>query len=162
MSSAEGVVQHLAYKATFPLLLNISGEPTYFMALKDDAQLVKMYAMVNVEQYQIVATGTSVADCERAYIALLAQNNITVPEELPETTATGVIAEIRTAVLNGNSFYYLRLDGEKVFYSIPASENPIVVVLNVGDTVTIDHALPAEEEAPILSGYSVALSQRAS
>ena len=52
----EGQVQNLKYKAAFPLLLNISGEPTYFMALKDDAGLVKKYAMVNVQKYQIVAT----------------------------------------------------------------------------------------------------------
>ena len=63
-----------SYKATFPLLLNISSKPTYFVALKDNAQLVKMYAMVNVEQYQIVATGTSVAECEKNYMKLLAEN----------------------------------------------------------------------------------------
>ena len=62
MASAEGVVQHLNYVSTFPLLLNISNQPTYFMALKDSAGLVKMYAMVNVEQYQIVATATSLAE----------------------------------------------------------------------------------------------------
>ena len=61
MSSAEGQVQNLKYKATFPLLLNISDEPTYFIALKDDAGLVKKYAMVNVQKYQIVAIGDSVS-----------------------------------------------------------------------------------------------------
>ena len=60
MDSAEGEVQNLRYTATFPLLLNISDQPTYFMALKDAAELVKMYAMVNVSQYQIVATGSEV------------------------------------------------------------------------------------------------------
>ena len=57
MSSAQGAVQQYSYKATFPLLLNVSDQPTYFMALKDSAGLVKMYAMVNVQQYQVVATG---------------------------------------------------------------------------------------------------------
>ena len=61
MSSAEGIVQYMDYTATFPLLLNISNQPTYFMALKDSGGLVKMYAMVNVQQYQLVASGTSVA-----------------------------------------------------------------------------------------------------
>ena len=55
-SSAQGQLQHLQYTATFPLLLNVGGQPTYFMAMKDKAQLVKQYAMVNVQQYQIVAT----------------------------------------------------------------------------------------------------------
>ena len=71
MSSAEGQVQNLGYKATFPLLLNIAGEPTYFIALKDAAGLVKMYAMVNVQQYQIVATGNSVRQCQQSYHDLL-------------------------------------------------------------------------------------------
>ena len=53
------VVQDLGYVSTFPLLLNISGEPTYFIPLKDNTNLVKSYAMVNVAQYQIVATGGS-------------------------------------------------------------------------------------------------------
>ena len=76
MNSAEGVVQHLNYSATFPLLLNISNQPTYFMALKDYAGLVKMYAMVNVQQYQIVATGASVEECQSNYYKLLRQNKL--------------------------------------------------------------------------------------
>ena len=67
MDSAEGAVQHLRYRATFPLLLNIAGEPTYFIALKDDALLVKMYAMVNVSRYNIVGTGQSIYECEQDY-----------------------------------------------------------------------------------------------
>ena len=67
MSSAEGQVQNLKYKATFPLLLNLSGEPTYFIALKDDAGLVKKYAMVNVQKYQLVAIGDTVSQCEEKY-----------------------------------------------------------------------------------------------
>lgn len=65
MDSARGQVQQMNYTATFPLLLNIADQPTYFMALKDAAGLVKMYAMVNVSQYQIVATGSDVAECGR-------------------------------------------------------------------------------------------------
>lgn len=76
MSSAEGAVQQFSYDATFPLLLNISDQPTYFMALKDAAGLVKMYAMVNVQQYQIVATGNSVRQCQENYHELLIDNQI--------------------------------------------------------------------------------------
>jgi len=106
--SAEGAVQDLRYVSTFPLLLNIAGEPTYFMALKDANQLVKQYAMVNVSQYStIVSTANTVAACEQEYLRLLSEKGVTAPEELPQTTAQGVIAEIRTAVMDGNS-YYLR------------------------------------------------------
>ena len=76
MSSAEGQVQNLGYRATFPLLLNIADEPTYFMALKDAAGLVKKYAMVNVQKYQWVAIGDTVQECERNYTELLNTNGI--------------------------------------------------------------------------------------
>ncbi|MEG2570348.1 MAG: CvpA family protein, partial [Clostridia bacterium] len=137
MASAEGVVQHLNYKSTFPLLLNISSKPTYFMALKDNAQLVKMYAMVNVEQYQVVATGATVAECERNYIKLLAQHNITKPLKQVEDTASGKITEIRSAVRDGNTFYYIRVAGKPDYFVLSASEFERAVILNVGDTVKI-------------------------
>ena len=66
MGSAEGQVQNLGYQATFPILLNISNEPTYFMALKDSAGLVKKYAMVNIQKYQNVAIGDTVSACQES------------------------------------------------------------------------------------------------
>ena len=160
MSSAQGVVQDLGYTATFPLLLNIAGEPTYFIPLKDQSSLVKMYAMVNVAQYQIVATGTTVSQCEQTYVRQLSDKGITKPEEVPQTTAEGTVAEIRSAVLDGNTYYFVRLDGEQVFYSLSAAKNGLAVILNVGDKVTIEHAA-TEEGGSILDGYSLTIDGRA-
>ena len=161
-ASAEGVVQDLGYISTFPLLLNIAGEPTYFIPLLDATNLVKSYAMVNVAQYQLVATGSTVSSCEQAYIKMLSDKGITTPEELPQTQASGRVAEIRTAVLDGNTYYFLRLEGEPVFYSLSAAQNREVVTLNVGDQVTIDHAVPAEgSESAILDGYTLTIVKRA-
>lgn len=143
MASAEGVVQDLGYSSTFPLLLNIGGEPTYFMSLKDSSDLVKMYAMVNVSQYQIVATGVTVAACESNYLSLLQQHGISVNVDedseiiIDQSNISGTVAEIRTAVLDGNSWYYIRLEGSEVFYAISATADRNVVILNVGDAVTI-------------------------
>jgi len=159
--SAMGVVQDLGYVATFPLLLNIAGEPTYFIPLLDATNLVKMYAMVNVAQYQIVATGNTVSACEQTYIQMLAEKGITTPEELPQTQASGKVAEIRTAVLNGNTFYFLRLEEDDIFYAVSAAQNRDVVTLNVGDTVTIDHAVPDEGAgSSILDGYTLEILTR--
>lgn len=158
MASAQGVVQDLGYEATFPLLLNIAGEPTYFIPLKDAASLVKSYAMVNVARYDIVATGNSVTACEQAYIRQLTEKGVTQAEELPQTQVIGIVAEIRSAVLEGNTYYFVRLEGEDVFYSISAAQNREVVTLNVGDLVTIDHAVAAEgSQSSILDGYSLAI-----
>ncbi len=159
-ASAQGEVQDLGYTATFPLLLNIAGEPTYFIPLKDATSLVKSYAMVNVAQYQVVTVASSVAQCEQNYIRLLSDKGITEPEELPQTTAQGTVAEIRSAVLDGNTYYYVRLDGEEVFYSLSAAKNELAVILNVGDKVTIEHAA-TESGSSILEGYSLTIDGRA-
>lgn len=136
MASAEGVVQHLQYKATFPILLNIASEPTYVMALKDNASLVKMYAMVNVAQYRIVATGNSIAECEKQYTKLLKDNNM-LDETMPAYgEKSGVITDIRSAVISGNTYYYIKLDEDK-YYVASAAEFENAVILNVGDSVGI-------------------------
>ncbi len=160
MASAMGVVQDLGYTATFPLLLNISDQPTYFIPLMDATNLVKSYAMVNVAQYQIVATGSTVPACERTYVGMLSDRGVVTGGGVPEIQdeSTGSIAEIRTAVLDGTSWYYIRLEDEDVFYSISASQDQNVIVLNVGDQVTIQHAAPEEGAgSAILEAYSVAV-----
>ena len=143
MNSAEGVVQHLNYSATFPLLLNISNQPTYFMALKDYAGLVKMYAMVNVQQYQIVATGASVEECQSNYYKLLRQNKLDTGEApiLPadEDTVTGIVTALRSAVIDGTTMYYVTLDADNTVYCISAGEVEKVILLNVGDRITITY-----------------------
>lgn len=143
MNSAEGVVQHLNYTSTFPLLLNISNQPTYFMALKDYAGLVKMYAMVNVQQYQIVATGTSVEECQANYYKLLRQNKLDTGEVpvLPadEETVVGTVVALRSAVIDGTTMYYVTLDSGNTVYSISAGELEKVVLLNVGDYIGITY-----------------------
>ena len=161
-ASAEGVVQDLGYVSTFPLLLNIAGEPTYFIPLLDNTNLVKSYAMVNVAQYQLVATGASVSACEQTYIQMLSDKGVTTPEELPKTQASGAIAEIRSAVLSGSTYYFLRLEGETVFYALSAAQDRQAVTLNVGDRITLDHALPGEEETDILDAYALIIDGRAS
>ena len=126
--------------------------------LKDAAGLVKMYAMVNVSQYQIVATGGSVAECESNYRQMLARYNLidpadTEPSASDQGEVTGVIADLRSAVMDGNTWYYLQLSDGTVYYTISAAEAPEAVILNVGDTVTVKYA---EGEGSILQAYSVA------
>ena len=159
MDSAQGQVQQMKYEATFPLLLNISDQPTYFMALKDAAGLVKMYAMVNVSQYQIVATGNTVAECESNYRVMLARNNLISAEDTEvqpsdQQEVTGVIAEIRSAVIEGNTWYYLRLEQGEVYYAVSSADQRSAALLSVGDTVRVQYM--AGEET-ILDTYTVTL-----
>ena len=128
----------MRYVATFPLLLNIADQPTYFMALKGDDGLVKMYAMVNVRQYQIVETGSTVAECEANYrnelrnAGLIDDGEVEIVE--PTTgSVSGVIEEIRTAVINGNSQYYISLQGDDHYYVVSAADDADAVILNADD-----------------------------
>ena len=159
-ASAQSQVQQMRYTATFPLLLNIADQPTYFISLKGDDGLVKMYAMVNVQQYSIVSTGSTVADCEQNYRTALAHNGLIREEEaelvVPDRdTMEGAIAEIRTAVLDGDSYYFIRLEDSEVFVTVNAAENPLAVILNVGDRVRLSYEIG--DNASILTGASVEL-----
>ena len=159
--AAEGRVKDLGYSATFPLLLNIGGEPTYFMSLKDPTNnIVQQYALINVAQYnnnKMGATGTDLAKCLASYISALEDSGIKVdinPEDVvvepvnPDNTdepakdvltAIGNIADIRTAVIGGNSYYYIKLDSNAAYFSVKASDEESVVILNVGDSVTVTY-----------------------
>ena len=113
--------------------------------------------MVNVSQYQIVATGASVADCESNYRLMLARNGLIDQNDTDITPSgqgqvTGTIAEIRSAVVDGNTWYYLRLQDGAVYYAISAADDKNAVILSVGDQVTITFT---EGEERILSAYSV-------
>lgn len=161
MDSAEGMVQQMKYNATFPLLLNISDRPTYFLSLKDASALVKMYAFVDVEQYQIVGTGTTVKAAMANYATALGiesgqidpdsvggssgvtgSGSVTVPEETltAEDSTTGTIQAISQAVVGGNTRYYFVLDGQEVIYTASITLDPRLPFLKEGVTVTFEYA----------------------
>lgn len=149
MDSAKGQVQHLAYSATFPILLNVYERPTYFMSLKDSAGLVKMYAFVDVQQYQIVGTGSSVDEARENYIARLsAEGELPEPEEVPQETKTaeGVVSSVQSAVVGGETQYYFMLEGDEAVYIAPVSIHSRLPFLTAGARVTLK-ILKTEENA---------------
>lgn len=152
MSSAEGQVQNLGYKAAFPLLLNISDQPTYIVALKDDAGLVKKYAMVNVQKYQIVAIGDTVLECEEAYTKLMHKNKLIKEEETVKTEQkiSGTVEKIAPVVFDGDSHYYLVLSGQNYIFDIPVKEIKEVLFVSEGQDVTLTCELDREEKATVL------------
>ena len=163
MLSAQGAVQQYSYQATTPLLLNTGGQPTYFMALKDASQLVKMYAMVNVSQYDAVAIGSNVEECVDNYVELLAERGIGMdnpPAVSGETeTVTGAVAEVRYAVQDGNTVCYVRLEDSELYYTISAAAAPEAVILNPGDRVEISF-VPVEDEL-LVTASSLEITRRA-
>lgn len=148
--SAQSRVQQMNYEATFPLLLNIAGQPTYFMSLKGNDGLVKMYAMVNVQQYQLVETGQTLAECENNYRQALAHAGlIAAGEQKPSGGNTqeqeGVVTEIRSAVIGGDTHYYVRLENSLGYLDFNAAETPLAVLLNVRDHIRCTYVLEGAE-----------------
>ena len=137
MAAAEGEVQEKGYQASFPSLINIDGHPTYIMVLKDSGGLVKLYATVNVEQYNIVTTATTQADCIKKYKAALGIENAENIAETKETTIT--IAAIKYIDIDGNTYIYL-IDSENNIFKAKAASNEDMLLLNVGDKVKLAYS----------------------
>lgn len=139
MSSAEGQVQNLGYRASFPLLLNIADEPTYFMALKDDAGLVKKYAMVNVQKYQWVAIGDTIEECEKDYKELLSTNGIVSQSQGERLEISGVIELIAPVVIDGSTHYYIGITGSDELFDVDISDEGLygIVRYKEGDRISL-------------------------
>lgn len=142
MESAQGQVQQMKYIATFPLLLNINGTPTYFMALKDAAGLVKQYAMIDIQRYQNVAVGDTVGSCQKSYEALLATNGVnngggssSEEGEDGDLTVKGTIDHMTSAVIDGNSHFYVCLKGDDRIYDFALPGMVEIVGYKAGDRI---------------------------
>ena len=143
MKAAEGEVQEKGYVASFPSLINISGKATYIMVLKDSGGLVKLYALVNVEQYDVVATGTTQSEAKQEYLKLLEQKGIISKDEADNSVDNGQeiaieIADIRIITSNGESVMYIT-GNDGFLYKQKISENEELMLLNIGDNVKITY-----------------------
>lgn len=139
MESAEGKIQEKGYSATFPILVNIADTPSYFISLKDSAGLVKSYSFVSVANYQIVGVADTVADAENEYRRLLKESG-----KLNENTSsdkadsvTGKIAAISSAVVEGNTCYYIKLENSNTVYIANVSLNDNLPFVKIGDELQI-------------------------
>lgn len=155
MSSAEGKVQHLGYEATFPIIINVSDQPTYFMALKDSAGLVKSYAMLNIEKFQTVAIGDTVSECESSYVKMLSDNGIAQEKPVEKQTISGKIQKIVPTVTDGNSHYYIILENSKTIYDVTVKDNPVIINYVTGDEITLSY-----EQGAQLSAADVVVKQQ--
>ena len=143
MGAAEGEVQEKGYKASFPSLVNISGQPTYIMVLKDAAGLVKLYALVNVENYSIVATGSTQAEAMSEYKKLLKQNNVDIGTE--ENTTEITVENVRLVSMSEQTIVYITATDGNVYKGYLESDESLILI-RVGDKLRLSYA-PGEHES---------------
>ena len=137
MKSAEGKVQQYGYTATFPYLINIQSEPTYFMTLKDSNGLVKQYAMVNVKNYNTVAVGDTLQSTLNRYLEALTNTNISLEGSNSEESLVGEVERIGLVVKEGSSIYDIKIKGKDSFFSVSTETSREVALTNIGDTISI-------------------------
>ena len=139
MNSATGQVQHLNYESTFPVLLNVDGFPTYFMALKDYEGLVKLYAMVSVQDYALVGVGASVEEARLTYLNQLKEGGQIVDLPIDAFSAEGIVLDIKEVVLDGTSVYYLMLEGQSGLFIVSSKTSVEASFTKIGDNIALSY-----------------------
>ena len=137
MDAAEGEVQEKGYVASFPSLVNISGEPTYIMVLKDAAGVVKLYALVNVENYSIVATGSTQVETMNAYKKLLRESGVSVEDSTESATVT--VQEVRIITLSGVATVYITADTGEVYKGYLENDERLILI-GKGHKLTVEYS----------------------
>jgi len=152
MKSAQGKVQQFKYYATFPILVNLNGVPTYFMTLKDAGGLVKMYCFVSVRDFSLVGVGESVKGARENYQMTLASSRIgSLPDEFTEMVEiSSSISRMATDVKDGRSFYYFSLsDAPELIFVATSNLSSYLPLSKPGDLVTIEYLATSESEVNI-------------
>lgn len=159
MKAAEGEVQEKGYTASFPSLINVSGEATYILVLKDAGGLVKLYALVNVEQYGIVATGSTQAEAMKAYKALLKENGITDdrPNDDPtddDKKQTVIVTEINTYTVDGNTVFYFATDAG-IYFKGMLKDNEDLIFISVDDAVIFTYDDSENDKIKVIFDFEI-------
>ena len=165
MKSAKGKVQNMGYDATNPIPLSVSGIPTYFCTLKDDEGLVKQYAMLKIEDYSIVATGSTISETKRAYINAVNNSGERVDfgDEAYGYTVEGVVTRISDNVENGDTYYYMILDEDSTkLYLASYSVSEELPITREGDLVEISYVDEANGTINIVTFDNLSFSQKVS
>lgn len=142
MTSAEGKVQEKNYDATFPVMYNIYGTPTYVCALKDKAGLVKSVAFISVEDYSVLGVGDNKKEALAAYKdALEAEgDDLKFETDVDNIELTDTIERINADVQSGSTTYYFTLkDNNKFIFKGTSKISNELPITNIGDNVTITY-----------------------
>lgn len=160
MRSAQGKVQQFKYYATFPILVNLNGLPTYFMTLKDAAGLVKMYCFVSVKDYSLVGVGESLKAARESYQMILASANIGTSADggVEMVKAEGIISRIAMDIKDGRSYYYFSLQEDEGHIFVATSNlSSFLPLSKAGDPVHLEYIKTTEREINITSYKNRAL-----
>ena len=117
MKSAQSEVKNYGYQSTFPLLINIKGNPVYLMSLKDNG-LIKMYATVSAVDYQKVATVYTDEGLDALFkktLNLLGSGSEDNISKDSLKTADITVAGVEKVNVDGNTMYYIQSEKGDIY-----------------------------------------------
>ena len=153
MNAAEGQVQEKGYVASFPSLVNVAGQASYIMVLKDNTGIVKLYALVNVENYSIVATGDTQAAVMSSYKKLLQQYNLGIGDENDSVNIT--VENVRIAQVSGVATVYVTATDGTVYKGYLEADESLILI-RVGDVLNVDYFAGDTEGVNVISSWDFA------
>ncbi len=162
MESAEGKVQDLGYQSTFPLILNVDGQPTYFMTLKDNAGLIKKYAFVSVQDFMLVGVGDTMDAAMKDYRSVVQsqEGSTGIVDEVGETQEiSGVIDRIASELSGGSTVYLFTLQGDEAgtIYRGAASLSSELALTQSGDEVSLQLVPSGDKVVEIIEFDNMAI-----
>lgn len=153
-SSAKGLVQQYGYTASYPVIINVDGNETYFMTLKDSGRIIKKYALVNVRNYSIAVEADTISDVISKYNKrILGDANYTSNNK--ESTKKGVVSNINTAIIDGYTYYYISFEEDSNIYMSTITNSNLQVLLKVGDNVEINFFDSSEENVKTVTKITI-------
>ena len=162
--SAEGRVQDLKYRATFPIILNIDSQPTYFMTLKDNIGLLKQYAFVSVTNYSTVGTGESVSAAMRDYENKLRSDGVTTIGKLGGVVEQleGTILRISGEYSGGNTVYkFLLSEKPDILFIAESTAGAELALTQPNDKIQVEYSLSSDGTAEVTSFDNLLFTQKA-
>ena len=136
MESAQGSVQEKGYTSTFPILINLNNRPTYFMSLKDEAKLTKLFALIDAQKYQSVAVGSDINEVVKNYNKL--NSDLIDPSAENNLTLEITLKEIKEINLEGNTIFYFTSEEDNLIYIAPVNIAQDLIFAKAGDKVKIN------------------------
>ncbi len=152
MEAAQGEVQEKGYVASFPSLVNVGGQATYIMVLKDNSGIVKLYALVNVENYGTVATGKDQAEAMTEYKRLLGLKDDGTAGGTETVDSDIVVTDVRIVNVGGKALVYITaLDGKVYKGNLESDES--LILIRIGDAITVTNSETQTEGIYLISSW---------
>ena len=125
--------------------MNVDGEETYFMLLKDNAGLVQRYALCNIENYAKVVQAETFEEALRLYKEKIGTKTLEELEKEEKLEASGLIKNLYQAQIDGCTFYYFTIEGSNNLYMSSIKNSNKQVLLKEGTNVTIQYIASSED-----------------